>query len=162
MACGIEGGTKRRKVMEKRKLRKKFGLGAYLAMGLVFLLLPFSQALGQTVIDTFTTEQPMIDRWWNPDGSGTEDSTISPGAAEVIGGYRYTWINLTEGSGTVGIRMLATNGDMIFSVDSGATGGGEVRWTGNVSEDAFSLGAGFNPNDIFRIVVIDDDLAVPL
>lgn len=148
--------------MEKRKLRKKFGLEACLAVGLVFLLLPFSQALGRTVIDTFTTEQPMIDRWWNTDGSGTEFWTIGPGAAEVIGGYRYTWINLTAGSGAVGIRMLATNGDMIFSVDSGATGEGEVRWTGNVSEDAFSLGAGFNPNGTFRIVVIDDDLEVDL
>ena len=161
MAFGIEGGTKRKKVMEKRKLRKRFGLGVCLAVGLVFLLLPFSQVLGQTV-DTFTTEQPMIDRWWDPDGNGTEDSTIGPGAAEVIGGYRYTRINLTGGTGVVGTRMVATNGDMIFSVDSGAIGGGEVRWTGNVSEDAFSLGAGFNPNDIFSIVVIDDDLAVSL
>lgn len=162
MAFSIEGGTKRKKVMGKRKLRKKFGLGACLAVGLVFLLLPFSQALGQAVIDTFTAEQPMIERWWDTDGNGTEDSTIGPGAAEVIGGYRYTWINLTAGTGTVGTRMCVTNGDMIFSVDSGAIGGGEVRWTGTVSEDAFSLGASFNPNDTFRIVVIDDDLAVSL
>ncbi|MEA3385802.1 MAG: hypothetical protein U9Q89_05050 [Thermodesulfobacteriota bacterium] len=147
--------------MEKRKLRKKFGLGNCLAVGLVFLLLPFSQALGQT-IDTFTTEQPRIKRFCNIEGHGTESSTIGPDAAEVIGGYRYIWINLTAGSGSVGTSMSVTNGEMKFSVDSGAVGGNEVRWTGNVSEDAFSLDAGFNPNDTFRIVVIDDDLPVPL
>ncbi|PXF58020.1 MAG: hypothetical protein C4B58_08150 [Deltaproteobacteria bacterium] len=162
MAFGIQGGTKRKKVMEKRKLRKKFDLGACLAVSLVFLLLPFSLALGQIVIDAFTTEQPMIQRWWDPDGNGTEDSTIGPGADEVIGGYRYTWINLTGGTGAVGTRMVATNGDLIFSVDSGAVGGCEVRWTGDVSENAMSLGASFNPNDIFRIVIIDDDLPVLL
>lgn len=117
-------------------VKRRFGLGVCFLIGLAFLLLPFSQAVGAPiVIDDMSVQQgssaiPILNAC--APGPSRQDGVTGP-AANMVGGARIVEITHTAGDGPCTKCYVNAGVPPSWNVanDPNSTGWGRVVWSGS-------------------------------